>query len=116
MNRVFAHTAATCDGILDVPLMNDFFCAVMAEAATTGAQIGSSIDQTAAGRSELTRKLGTFRKSMLKDVEVGKAIEIDGLVSVVHEIEGKLQIAALRTASLPRLTRLFAKSRGLYRV
>ena len=51
---------------------------------------------------------------MLQDVEAGKALEIDALLAVVHEIAGRVGVAAPHTAGLLGMTRLFARTRGLY--
>ena len=37
-------------------------------------------------RHAVTRKLGAFKTSMLQDVEAGRAVELDALVTVVREI------------------------------
>jgi len=114
MNPISALTGATCDRILDDPLVNDYCCAVMSEAAAIGAQIGCPIAQTPPERNALTRKLGAFKTSMLQDVEAGRALEIDALLAAVHEIAGRLGLAVPHSAALLGLTRLFARQRGLY--
>ncbi len=114
MNPISALTAATCDRILDDPLVNDYCCALMAEAAAIGERIGCPIAQSPQERNALTRKLGAFKTSMLQDVEAGKALEIDALLAVVHEIAGRVGVAAPHTAGLLGMTRLFARTRHLY--
>jgi 2-dehydropantoate 2-reductase len=114
MNPISALTGATCDRILDDPLVNDYCCAVMAEAAAIGERIGCPIPQTPAERNAVTRKLGAFKTSMLQDVEAGRALEIDALLAAVHEIAGRIGLAVPHTSALLGLTRLFARQRGLY--
>jgi 2-dehydropantoate 2-reductase len=114
MNPISALTGATCDRILDDPLVNDYCCAVMAEAAAIGARIGCPIEQSPAERNAMTRKLGAFKTSMLQDVEAGRAMEIDALLSAVHEIAARTGVPAPTTAGLLGLTRLFGRTRGLY--
>ena len=114
MNPISALTGATCDRILDDPLVNDYCCAVMTEAAAIGARIGCPINQSPAERNAMTRKLGAFRTSMLQDVEAGRAMEIDALLSAVHEIACRIGVPAPHTAGLLGLTRLFGRTRGLY--
>jgi 2-dehydropantoate 2-reductase len=47
-------------------------------------------------------------------VEAGRALEIDALLGVVHEIAGKAGVAVPNVAALLGLVRLFARTRGLY--
>lgn len=113
MNPISALTGATCDRILDDPLVNDYCCAVMREAAAIGEKIGCPIAQSPQERNAVTRKLGAFKTSMLQDVEAGRRLEIDALLGAVHEIAGRVGVAAPHTAALLGLTRLFAEERGL---
>lgn len=62
----------------------------------------------------VTRKLGAFKTSMLQDAEAGKALEIDALVTVVHEIGALVGIATPSIDSLLGLVRLYARTHGLY--
>ena len=57
----------------------------MSEAAAIGDRIGCAITQTPDERNAITRKLGAFKTSMLQDVEAGRPIELDGIVTAVHE-------------------------------
>ena len=86
MNPVSALTGATSDRILDDPLVRGFCSAAMLEAAAIGARIGCPIEQTPEERHAVTRELGAFKTSMLQDVERGRPIELDALVTAVHEI------------------------------
>jgi 2-dehydropantoate 2-reductase len=114
MNPVSAITGATCDRILDDPLVNRFCLAVMAEAARIGAKIGCPIAQSGEDRNAVTRQLGAFKTSMLQDVEAGRAIELDALVSVVREIGERLREPTPNIDALLGLSRLHARVRGLY--
>lgn len=114
MNPVSAITGATCDQILDDPLVNTFCLAAMQEAAAIGARIGCTITQSGADRMAVTRKLGAFKTSMLQDAEAGKALEIDALVTVVHEIGQLVGVATPAIDSLLGLARLYGRVHGLY--
>jgi 2-dehydropantoate 2-reductase len=114
MNPISALTGATCDRILDDPLVRGFCTAVMLEARTIGDQIGCVIDQEPEARHAVTRQLGAFKTSMLQDVEANRPLEIDVLVSVVQEIGQHLGIATPNTDALLGLVRLMGQSRGLY--
>jgi 2-dehydropantoate 2-reductase len=72
------------------------------------------IDQQPADRHQVTLKLGAFKTSMLQDVEAGKAVELDALVTVVKELGTLTGVATPFTDALLGLSRLQARVRGLY--
>jgi 2-dehydropantoate 2-reductase len=114
MNPVSALTGAPCDRILDDPLVRSFCSAVMLEAQAIGAAIGISIDQTPDERHAVTRKLGSFKTSMLQDLLASRPLEIDGLVAAVREVGVYLKQPTPHIDALLGLTRLLAQERGLY--
>ena len=117
MNPVSAITGAPLDRLLADPLVRNFCSAAMAEAAIIGARIGCPIEQSAEDRHTLTARLGAAKTSMLQDVETGRAIELDAIVSAVKEIGERLAAPAVPTPyidALLGLARLFARGRGLY--
>jgi len=114
MNPVSAFTGATVDRVLDDELANAFLRSIMAEAKAIGAAIGCPVEQTAEDRNAVARKLGAFKTSMLQDVEAGKPLEIDALLTAVREIAQRVNVAAPNLDALLGLTRVFARSRGLY--
>ena len=114
MNPISALTCATADRILDDPLVRGFVSAVMLEAQQIGRAIGIPIEQTPEQRHAVTRKLGAFKTSMLADLEVGRALEIDALVGAVYDIGRHLGLATPHIDALFGLVRLMAQQRGLY--
>jgi 2-dehydropantoate 2-reductase len=114
MNPVSAITGATCDQMLDDPLVYRFCLDIMAEAARIGAKIGCPISQSGEERTALTRQLGAFKTSMLQDVEAGRAVELDALVSVVREIGQMTGESTPNIDALLGLARLNARVKGLY--
>jgi len=114
MNPLTAITGATVDRVLDDPLMRQFCSNAMAEAAAVGAKIGCAIAQTPEDRHQITRKLGAFKTSMLQDVEAGRAIELDALVTVVREIAQRVGVATPTIDALLGLARLHGRVHGLY--
>jgi len=114
MNPMSALTGATCDRLLDDPFLDRFTLAIMAEAAAIGDRIGCPIHQSGEERNAVTRKLGAFKTSMLQDVEAGKPLEIDGLLTAVSEIGRRVSVPTPNTDALLGLTRVFAAGRGLY--
>lgn len=113
MNPISALTGATCDRILDDELVRGFVSAVMREAAAIGDVIGCPVGQTPEQRHEVTRKLGAFKTSMLQDVEAGRKIELDALVTVVREIGQHIGQPTPSIDAMLGLTRLMARTRGL---
>ena len=114
MNPVSAITGATIDRALADPLVRAFCSAAMQEAAAIGARIGCAITQSAEDRHAITAKLGAFKTSMLQDVEAGRAIELDAIVTAVHEIGQRLGEPTPNIDALLGLTRLFGRVHGLY--
>ncbi|MGH6638477.1 MAG: 2-dehydropantoate 2-reductase [Polaromonas sp.] len=113
-NPISALTGATTDRILDDELVCGFIHSVMLEAKEIGARIGLPIDQTPEERHGVTRKLGAFKTSMLQDVEAGKAVELDALVTAVRELGQLTGVATPFTDALLGLARLQARVKGLY--
>ncbi len=114
VNPVSAFTGATTDRILDDELVRGFISAVMLEAREIGARIGIPIEQMPEDRHQVTRKLGAFKTSMLQDVEAGKPVEIDALVTVVKELGALTGVPTPFTDALLGLARLHARVHGLY--
>ncbi len=114
VNPISAITGATGDRILDDREVKDFMSRCMLEANNIGEQIGLPIGTTPDERHAVTRKLGAFRTSMLQDVESGRPIELDALLASVIEIGTRIGIARPNLDALMGLTRLTARSRGLY--
>ncbi len=114
VNPVSAMTGATTDKVLDDDLVRDFISAVMLEAREIGHRIGIPITQEPEDRHQVTRKLGAFKPSMLQDVEAGKPVELDALVTVVRELGQRTGVPTPCTDVLLGLARLHARERGLY--
>lgn len=114
MNPVSALTGALTDRILDDPLVHAFILRTMAEAAQVGAAIGCPIEQSGEARMAVTRQLGGFKTSMLQDSLANRPLELDALVTAVHEIGERHGIAMPNIGALLGLTRLMARERGLY--
>jgi 2-dehydropantoate 2-reductase len=113
-NPVSAITGATADLVIEDPLVRAFCLAAMREAAEIGDRIGCHVDQTPEDRHAVTAKLGAFKTSMLQDVEAGRPIELDAIVTAVREMGQRLGVATPNIDALLGLTRLFARVKGLY--
>ena len=114
VNPISGMTGATTDKILNDDLVRGFISTVMLEAKAIGEQLGIPIDQQPDDRHAITRKLGAFKTSMLQDVEAGKTIELDALVSAVRELGQLTHVATPFTDALLGLSRLHARGLGLY--
>lgn len=114
MNPISALTGATTDLILGDELVRGFVSSVMLEAKEIGARIGIPIQQQPEDRHAVTLKLGAFKTSMLQDVEAGKAVELDALVTVVKELGTLTSVPTPFTDALLGLAMLQARVRGLY--
>ena len=114
INPVSALTGATTDKILGDKLVRDFISKVMLEAKEIGARIGIPIFQQPEDRHAVSQKLGAFKTSMLQDVEAGRPVELDALVTVVQELGTLTGVATPNTDILLGLARLQARVRKLY--
>ena len=114
MNPVSAITGATSSQVLDDDLVRGFCSNVMLEAKEIGSRMGIPIDQQPEDRHAVTRKLGSFKTSMLQDAEAGKAVELDALVGAVKELGQLTDVATPYIDALLGLARLHARVHGLY--
>lgn len=114
MNPISLLTGATTDRILDDELMQSFVRAVMCEARQVGASIGTPVEQDVDERIAITRAMGPMRTSMLQDADAGRAVELDALVGAVRELGQAVGVATPYTDALLGLSRVAARTRGLY--
>ncbi len=114
LNPVSALTGASTHPLLRDPLVRALCSAAMREAAAVGARIGCTIDERADDHHAMMLGIGNMKPSMLQDVEAGRTIELDAIVSVVREIAQRVDVATPTIDALLGLTRLFARTRGLY--
>jgi 2-dehydropantoate 2-reductase len=114
VNPISALTGATTDLIMGDELVRGFISSVMLEAKEIGARLGIDIDQQPADRHAVTLKLGAFKTSMLQDVEAGKAVELDALVTAVRELGALTKVPTPFTDALLGLARLQGRVKSLY--
>lgn len=113
-NPVSALTLATADRLIADPLVKDYMVAIMRECLAIGRAVGVDADIDPEARMDMARKLGIFKPSMLQDLEAGKALEIDGLLTATLEVAAKAGVAAPVTKSLLGLIRLRAETTRQY--
>jgi 2-dehydropantoate 2-reductase len=114
VNPISALTGATTDLIMEDDLLRQAISGMMLEAREIGARIGAPITLDPEDRHVVTRKLGRFKTSMLQDVEAGKAVELDALLTVVHELGRRTGVATPLIDALLGMARLHARIQGLY--
>ena len=113
MNPISLLTAATSDRIIDDPLVRKLCVSMMEEAARIGAAIGIPVNPSVERMIEMIRTLGAVKVSMLQDVENGKPVEIDALLTVTHDIGLLFGVPTPFIDSVLGLARLRANSLGL---
>jgi 2-dehydropantoate 2-reductase len=114
-NPVSALTLATADRMIADPGVKAYLVGIMRECLAIGRAVGVDADIDPEARIDMARRLGTFKTSMLQDMEGGKSLEIDGLLTGTLEIARKASVAAPYTESLLGMIRLRAQSTGQYR-
>ncbi|MDW8468519.1 MAG: 2-dehydropantoate 2-reductase [Burkholderiales bacterium] len=113
-NPVSALTLATADRLIADPQVKAYMVAIMHEVLAVGRAAGVDADIDPEARIDMARHLGAFKTSMLQDLEAGKPLEIDGLLSGTLEIARRTGVPAPFTESLLGLVRLRAQSTGQY--
>ena len=113
MNPISLLTTATSDRIIDDPLVRRLCASMMEEAAQIGAAIGVADSPPVEQMIDRIRTLGAFKMSMLQDVEHGKPVEIDALLTVTRDIGLLVGVATPFIDSVLGLARLRADSLGL---
>jgi 2-dehydropantoate 2-reductase len=113
-NPVSALTLATADRMIADPQVKDYMVGIMRECLEIGRAVGVDADIDPEARMDMARKLGPFKTSMLQDLEAGKTLEIDGLLSGTLEIARRAGVRAPLTESLLGLIRLRAASTKQY--
>jgi len=113
-NPISALTHATLDVITTDPGTRAVAKAMMLEAKEIADQQGIGFRVDVERRIEGARKVGAHKTSMLQDLERGRAMEIDPLVTVVQEM-GRLQGVPTPTIDIVlALVQQRAKVAGLY--
>jgi len=85
-NPISAMTHATLEDICQFPLSRELAATIMSEAQTIGEKLGVTFRVSLDKRIEGAEKVGKHKTSMLQDVEVGKSLEIDGMLGTVVEL------------------------------
>ena len=113
-NPVSALTLSTADQLIGDVDVKDYMVAIMREVLAIGRAVGVDADIDPEARIDMARHLGRFKTSMLQDMEAGKPLEIDGLLTGTLEVARQAGVAAPFTRSLSGLIRLRAAASGQY--
>jgi 2-dehydropantoate 2-reductase len=113
-NPISALTRATLDVVATDPATRATAKAMMLEAQAIAETLGSSFRVDVERRINGAAKVGEHRTSMLQDLEAGKAMEIDALVTAVQEM-GRITGHPTPTLDVVLgLVQQLGRSQGLY--
>jgi 2-dehydropantoate 2-reductase len=113
-NPISALTHATLDVICTDPPTRALSRAMMLEAQAIAESFGVTFRVDVERRIEGARKVGAHKTSMLQDLERGRPMEIDPLVTVVQEMGRLTSIPTPAIDSVLALVAQRAKIAGLY--
>ena len=101
-NPISALTHATLVDICQFPLTRGLVATMMTEAQQVAERLGASFRVPMERRIAGAESVGKHKTSMLQDVEVGKPLEVDGMLGVVVEL------AEVTEVEVPTLRALYA--------
>jgi 2-dehydropantoate 2-reductase len=114
LNPISALTHATLDVICSDPDTRALSKAIMLETQAIAERFGVSFRVDVERRIEGARKVGAHKTSMLQDLERGRPMEIDPLVTVVQEMGRLTGIATPALDTVLALVAQRGKIAGLY--
>jgi 2-dehydropantoate 2-reductase len=92
LNPISALTRGTLADITTLPETRELAIEVMQEVDQVARAVGITIDRGVERRIRGASRVGPHKTSMLQDVEQGRPLEIDALLSAVLELGGFLQL------------------------
>ena len=101
-NPISALTHATLVDICQFPATRSLAAAMMTEAQEIGERLGATFRMPMERRIAGAEGVGKHKTSMLQDVEVGKPLEIDGMLGAV------IELAEMTGVKVPTLRALYA--------
>jgi 2-dehydropantoate 2-reductase len=113
-NPISALTGATLDVVATQPGTRALAKSMMLEAQTLAEKLGASFRVDVERRINGAAGVGAHRTSMLQDLEAGKAMEIDALVTAVQEMGSIAGVATPAIDGVLALVQQLAEGRGLY--
>lgn len=114
LNPISLLTTSTSDKIINDPLLHRLCVNMMEEASRIGQALGLKQLATPEQIMDIARGIGPFKTSMLQDLERGSMVEIDALLTVLHDIGLMVSIPTPFIDSVLGLARLRAEELGLF--
>lgn len=105
VNPISALTGARIGEVLDDPELCALARAMMAEGMRVADAFGARISVSIEERIALGRKVGGAKTSMLQDVEKGRPLELDAIVTAVVELGRRAEVPTPNIESVAALTR-----------
>jgi 2-dehydropantoate 2-reductase len=113
-NPISALTTATLDVIAADPGTRSVARAMMLEARTLGEKLGVTFKLSVDKRIDGAASVGPHRTSMLQDLERGRSMEIDALLTVICEMAEMLSVPVPTIGTVLALVRQRARVAGCY--
>lgn len=113
-NPVSALTGATLDQIGADPACRHLVQSIMTECQNIGEAVGVRFNVSIEDRIAGAARIIGHKPSTRQDIEAGRPLEIDPLVSAVLELADRLEIQAPTLAHVTGLLKLQARTLGLY--
>ena len=113
-NPISALTGATLDVVATDPGTRALARNMMVEAQQIGTRLGVHFRVDVERRINGAAGVGAHRTSMLQDLDKGRALEIDALLTVVHEMGRITDVETPHMDSVLALVQQMARTRGLY--
>lgn len=114
MGPICALTGATLAGLAADTDVRPIAAAMMREAAAVGEALGLPMNTSVEARIDRGAELGEFKPSILQDLERGRPLEIDAMVTVVSEMGAIAEIPTPTIDTVLALLRGRARRAGLY--
>lgn len=111
-NPISALTGGTLVGLYDDPGTRAVARAMMVEAQAIGEKLGVTFPVDVDRRIEGAGAVGAHKTSMLQDLELGRPMEIDALVTAVQELGRLVDVPTPSIDSVLALVRHLAATRG----
>ena len=111
-NPISALTHSTLVDICQFPLTRQLAADMMTEAQTIATKLGIEFRVSLEKRIAGAEKVGAHKTSMLQDIEIGRAIEIDALVGAVIELGRLTNTPTPHIDAVYACVKLLAKTLG----
>lgn len=115
-NPISALTRATLDIVATDPATRALSAAMMEEAHAIATKLGAGFRVDMERRIDGAAKVGAHRTSMLQDLEKGRAIELDALLTAVQDLGRLCKVETPHIDIVLGLTQQLGRSLGVYPV